>query len=232
MKYLMLLISLMPMTAAAGEGLDCKDVVGPSVIDKRRDRMPEPYLGCCPDGTHKEYDERTRGYRCVENRPVIRPSVEDGLRDDDLKGVGRHQFRAEKMGAILGGDEAAAAFFDGAQERAGLRDAVAADASSGRVPSGMIPATAWKLVHTDPSVPVPVTGKPRPAMFESGRDAARFIAVGDTLGNKLRDRNDKKLEDATKQQKDTEKRWKDYKEGNSVSPRPPVADETTTSRKG
>ncbi len=58
------------------------------------------------------------------------------------------------------------------------------------------------------------------------------VGVTEDVGNKLRDRNDKKLEEATKQQKETEKAWKDYKDKKSVSPRPPTADEVSIGGKG
>ena len=116
-------------------------------------------------------------------------------------------------GAALNG------FFDAALGgKAGdTKDAVAAPAAGGAKASTLMPQPGWRLAHTDPNVPVPPTGpKPRPG----ARDEARFITVGvvDDLGNALRDRNDKKLEEATKKQKDTEKGWKDFKNGDKMSP--------------
>jgi len=143
----------------------------------------------------------------------------------------------KELGAVLGGSDQGAknaalnAFFDAslAGGAGDAKDAVAAPAAT--VAPAELPRASWRLAHTDPSVPLPPTGdKPRPGT----RGEARFIAVGavDDIGNKLRDRNDKKLEEATKQQKETEKAWKDYKEGKSVSPKPPTADEVSIGGKG
>jgi len=186
-------------------------------------RLPEPPRGCerygdCPPNPCiNPYDG------CP--RPMPHP-MEDA--NDKPAGsaasIGKEDRMKELLGT-LGGDDMAAkgaalnGFFDASLSgKAGdTKDAVAASAGSGAKASILIPQTGWRLAHTDPSVPVPPTGpKPRPG----SRGEVRFLTVGvvDDLGNALRDRNDKKLEEATKQQKDTEKGWKDYKNGDKISP--------------
>lgn len=129
----------------------------------------------------------------------------------------------KELNSVLAGNDQGAkdaalnGFFDSSLtgRAGGDKGFVAAPAAT--VDRTELPRASWRLAHTDPSVPLPPTGdKPRPGT----KGEARFIAVGafDDLGNKLRDRNDEKLKEATKEQKDTEKRWKDYKEGKSVSP--------------
>lgn len=214
MKSLMSITLLLPMLFSAARA------ASPDRAQSRYAPRPEPRE--CPEGTRREFDEYQGRYVCVPfvdrvPRPCPLP---------DNKGY-------DKLGAALGGEDMSAkgealnGLFD-AMKAGEAKDAVAAGPRAS-APS-LKPSAGWRLAHTDPSVPVPPTGpKPRP-----GGDGVRFMTVGavDDLGNKLRDRNDKKLEEATKQQKETEKRWKDYKEGKSVSPHPPTADEISIGGKG
>lgn len=227
MKSLMPFVFLIPILLAAAPNARA----GEGLTDPRCSRdafcgEPRPTPGYCPEGMHKVFDEYAGRYICVQN---------DDSRICPKGMVWRHGMcvdgrtdwnddRIMKMSGDLGGDDMSAkgaalnGLFDAAMSgKAGeVKDAVAAPSSSGGA-YALAPRTGWRLAHTDPSVPLPPTGdKPRPG----SRGEARFLAVGafDDLGNKLRDRNDEKLKEATKEQKDTEKRWKDYKEGKSVSP--------------
>lgn len=115
----------------------------------------------------------------------------------------------ELRGVLLGGDMSAKG-----ESLSGLFDASRGGRRSGG--DGVVAAAGAR------AVPFPASGE------------ARFIPAGiiDDAGDKLRDRNDKKLEEATKKQKETEKAWKDYKDGKSVSPNPPAADEISIGGKG
>ena len=140
-----------------------------------------------------------------------------------------------KLAGILGGNDRSAksaaldGLFDSAQPRKSESDAVSAGswatASSGAGPSvggGSLRAAAAAVTVPSPRIPKPKDNDaPKPAK-----------GPVEPVGNALRDRNDKKLEDATKQQKETEKAWKDYKNGDRVSPHPTTADEVTIGGKG
>jgi hypothetical protein len=139
------------------------------------------------------------------------------------------------LGRILGGGDNAAksraldGFFDSAQARKSEPDAVSAGAwgaaASGALPSaggGSVRAAAAAVTVPSPRVPkAKDNDAPKPAK-----------GPVESAGDALRDRNDKKLQDATKQQKETEKAWKDYKNGDRVSPKPPTADEVSIGGKG
>lgn len=187
-------------------------------------RLPEslppaaPNPGACAEGMHPAFDEAQGRYVCVKDDDrAPRPTAWRGDRMEELRGVLIGDDMSAKDGALSG-------LFDASQggRRSGGDGGVAVPGARG---TASVPSLAHRSEgrsRAGRSVPLPDRGE------------ARFITVGavDDVGNKLRDRNDKKLEEATKQQKETEKAWKDYKEGKSVSPKPPTADDVSTSGKG
>jgi hypothetical protein len=138
--------------------------------------------------------------------------------------------RASKLSQVLGGDdmsakgEALGGLFDAARSRKPEPGAVSAG-SWGAPASGLESAKAG-------SPRAGAAGVTVPAPWYPGKAEKKDVVLASDLGDKLRDRNDKKLADGTKQQKDAEKAWKDYKKGDSVSPRPPVANEISIGGKG
>jgi len=185
MKFLMSFVFLIPTLlsaapqARAGEGLrrggEIERMPGGGYYPQ-----PGPSPRYCPDGMHLAWDEIKRGYVCIENEPGgygIPERCPKGMHwvsggCEYIDYVDRGMIR--KMSGLsdaVGGS--AANFFDGSN---GLASAALLGAVAD--PSGSsIPEARWKLVHTNPEVPVPTIGKPRPAYFQTGRGEARVIKV-------------------------------------------------------
>lgn len=169
MKTLMSFVFLMPMIFAAVPSRAASDSARPvRDVDGSRGRdeyhpQPYPYPRYCHEGTHRSYDEFVGGYVCVPDK------------DFGPRPMPWHGERMKKLGEVLGGDdmaakgEALAGFFDAARSlgSGADKDGVAASEMSDASASYLKPQTGdLKLIHTDPSMPVPSIGtKPGPRIL-------------------------------------------------------------------
>lgn len=224
MKSLMSFVFLMPMILAAAPS---RALSVPAVIDDRcRDGycpQPFPRPGSCPEGTHRVFDEYQGRYICVDD---------DGRGPRTLPW---RTDRMKELSGTLGGDDMSAkgaalnGLFDAEQSRKSDAGAVSAG-TWGAAPSGIAalkpydPKKGSRLILVGEKGAAAgaiaggaageMTGVPGAGSVGAGlgglagsKAEDKFNSGMDKLGDSLRDRNDKKLEEGTRAQKEAEKKW-------------------------